>query len=110
MARLVEVAVERAVLASVRLGWNDGGLAGSSQRCPDPLVSVERLVGDQQVGLHRREKVVGADEVVSLAAAEEEADRIAERIDHGMDLGAQPSARAPDRLVRAPFLGAPALC
>src|SRR3954452_1981402 len=45
MARLVEVAVERAVLASVRLGWNDGGLAGSGQRCPDPLVSVERLVG-----------------------------------------------------------------
>src|SRR3954447_1379981 len=93
--RLVEVAVERAVLASVRLGWNDGGLAGSSQRCPDALVSVERLVGDQLVGLHRREKVVGADEVMSLAAAEEEADRIAERIDHGMDLGAQPSARGP---------------
>src|SRR6478735_4098996 len=73
MARPVEVAIGGAVLASVRLGWNDGGLARSSQRCPDPLVSVERLVGDQQVGLHRREKVVGADEVVSLAAAEEEA-------------------------------------
>ena len=72
--------------------------------------SASNAFGDQQVGLHRREKVVGADEVVSLAAAEEEADRIAERIDHGMDLGAQPSARAPDRLVRAPFLGAPALC
>jgi hypothetical protein len=30
--------------------------------------------------------------------------------DHGVDLGAQPAARAPDRLVLAIFFGAPALC
>jgi hypothetical protein len=32
--------------------------------------------------------VVGANQVVRLAAGQEEADRIAERIDRGVDLGA----------------------
>jgi hypothetical protein len=47
---------------------------------------------------------------VSLTAGQEEADRIAERIDHGVDLGAQSTARAPDCLVFAGFFFAPALC
>jgi hypothetical protein len=32
--------------------------------------------------------VVGADQIMSLAAGQVEAERIAERIDHGVDLGA----------------------
>src|ERR1700722_10297609 len=38
-----------------------------------------------------------------------EADRVPQGIDQGMDLGAQSTARAPDRLV-AIFFWAPALC
>jgi len=44
-----------------------------------------------------------------LAAGEEEADRVAQRIDQAVDLGAQFTERAPDRLILANFL-APALC
>ena len=54
--------------------------------------------------------MVGADQVVCLAPGQEEADRVAKRIDEGMDLGAQSAARAPDRLVLAGFFLAPALC
>ena len=55
-------------------------------------------------------KVIGADQIVSLAAGQEEADRIAEGIDQGVDFGAQSAARAADRLVLAGFFWAPALC
>ena len=54
--------------------------------------------------------MIGADKVVCLAAGQVEADRIANRIDKGMDLGAQPAAGAADGLVFASFFWAPALC
>jgi hypothetical protein len=54
--------------------------------------------------------VVGPDQVVCFAAGQEEADRVAQRIDQGVDLGAQSAARAPDRLVLTSFFWAPALC
>jgi hypothetical protein len=47
--------------------------------------------------------VVRAFQVVCLAAGQEEADRIAECIDQGVDFGAQSTTRAPDRLVFAGF-------
>jgi len=47
---------------------------------------------------------------VCLAAGQEEADRVAQRIDQGVYLGAQSAARSPDRLVFAGFFSAPALC
>jgi hypothetical protein len=54
--------------------------------------------------------VVGADEIMCLAPTQEEPDRVAQRIDQGMDLGAQSAARSPDRLILAGFFCAPALC
>jgi hypothetical protein len=45
-----------------------------------------------------------------LTAGEMKADRIAERIHQGVDLGGQPALAAPNRLVFASFLGAPAAC
>jgi hypothetical protein len=47
---------------------------------------------------------------VLLTAGQMKADRIAERIHQGMDLGGQPALAAPDRLVWPSFLGAPAAC
>ena len=85
------------------------GLPGRGQRFEDPLVGIERLVGDQRIGLHRGQKVVGSHQIVRLAAGQKEADRVPQSIDQGMDLGAQSAARAPDRLV-AVFFWAPALC
>ena len=54
--------------------------------------------------------MVGADQIMRLSAGQVEADRIAKRIDQGVDLGAQAAARTPDRLVFASFFWAPALC
>jgi hypothetical protein len=54
--------------------------------------------------------VLCAHKVVRLAAGQEEAERIAQRVDQCMDLGAQSATRSPDRLVLADFFGAPALC
>ena len=76
----------------------------------DAFIGVERFVGDQRIGLHRGQQVVCSHEVVCLAAGQEKAERIAERIDQCMDLGAQSAARTPDRLVLAGFFWAPALC
>jgi hypothetical protein len=54
--------------------------------------------------------VVGTDQIVSLAAGQVEADRVAECVDHRVDFGAQSTARSADRLVLAGFFLAPALC
>ena len=54
--------------------------------------------------------MVGAEEIMRLAAGQGEIDRIAERVDESVDFGAQPAARAADRLVLAGFFWAPALC
>ena len=54
---------------------------------------------------------VGTLEVVRLPGREGKAGRVAERVDRGVDLGAQAASAAPDRLVvGAVFLTAPALC
>jgi hypothetical protein len=46
-----------------------------------------------------------------LPGREREADRVAQGVHHGVDLGAQAAAAAPDRFVGlAVFLAAPALC
>jgi hypothetical protein len=42
------------------------GLASLGERRDDPFIGVERLVGDEHVGLHRGQQVVGADQVVHL--------------------------------------------
>ena len=43
--------------------------------------------------------VIGSDEIMGFATAQVESDGISERIDGGVDFGAQSSARAADRLV-----------
>ena len=54
--------------------------------------------------------MVGAKQVMGLAAGENKGDRIAERVDQGMDFRAQSSSGSPDGLVFADFFFAPALC
>lgn len=60
-------------------------------RWPDHLrFGVECLVGDQCVGRHVRQQVIGAGQIVNLPAGQMEADGIAKRIHQGIDLRAQP--------------------
>jgi hypothetical protein len=47
---------------------------------------------------------------MGLARRQDEVQRIAQRVDKRMNLGAQPALAAPDRLVFAVFFCAPALC
>jgi hypothetical protein len=54
--------------------------------------------------------MVGALQIMGLAASQEETHRISKRIGQGVDLRAQSATRSPDRLVLAVFFLAPALC
>jgi hypothetical protein len=47
---------------------------------------------------------------MGLSRRQDEVQRIAQRIDKRMNLGAQPAFAAPDRLAFAVFFCAPALC
>jgi hypothetical protein len=110
MTRRIKLSVIVARRGPIGPGRDHRGLASRRQRFEDARVGVERLVSDQCIGLDRGEQVVSPDQVVCLAASQEEAEWVAERVDQCVDLGAQSAARAPDRLVLAGFFWAPALC
>src|SRR5689334_1150796 len=110
VTRLVEVLVVRARVLAVGVGRDHGRLAGLLQGSEDALVGVERLVGDQRVRGELGQQDIGAFEVVRLPQRGREPGRVAERVHERVDLGAQAAPAAPDRLVAAPFLTAPALC
>ena len=110
VACLVEVLVVGARYRAIDLGRDHRDLVGGGERLDHPGIGVERLVGEQGVGGERGQEGVGTLQVVRLARREQEADRVAERIDQGVDLGTQPAFAAADRLVFAGFFCAPALC
>src|SRR6476646_2199154 len=110
MARGIKLLVIVARRGPVGSRRDHRGLAGGGQWRKDASIGVERLVGDQRIGLHRGQQVVRPLQVVCLAAGQEEVDRVAQRVDQGVDLGAQSAARAPDCLVLTSFFWAPALC
>jgi hypothetical protein len=107
---LVEVCVEGAGCRPGLPRWDHGCLAGLGQRFEHPLVGIEGFVGNERLGLKLRQQGIGSSQIVLLTAGEMKADRIAERIHQRVDLGGQPALAAPDRLVFASFLGAPAAC
>ena len=108
MARFGEVGVKRAGCGAVSLERNDGGFAGP-QGLDDPLIGIIGLIGDQQIGFDLRQQGVGAGQVVNLSRGQPEGQRVAERVDQGMGLGAQPALAAAERLILVLFW-APALC
>src|SRR6186997_1241932 len=110
VACFVEILIVGARLLAARLGRDHRGPAGLRARPEDALLGVERLVGDRRGRGHVRQQRVRTLQLVRLPRREGEAGRVAERVHERMDLGAQAAAAAPDRLVAAPFLIAPALC
>lgn len=110
MTSFKEVSIIFTTDLAIGLGRNDCDLAGYGERHKDPFIGVECLVGDEYTGLHGWQKVIGSDKIMRFAAGQEEADRIAQGIDQGVDFRAQSSARSADRLVFAGFFLAPALC
>jgi len=69
----------------------------------DVAVGVVTLVGDEGLRLDFGEQRLGLGDVMSLTAGQADRQRIAERIDDGVDLGCQPAARPPDRFRAAVF-------
>src|SRR6476659_4643025 len=110
MARGIKLLVIVARRGPVGSRRDHRGFAGGGQWRKDASIGVERLVGDQRIGLHRGQQVVRPLQVVCLAAGQEEVDRVAQRVDQGVDLGAQSAALAPDCVVLTSFFWAPALC
>ncbi len=110
VARLVHLFVIGALDFAVAFGRDHRCFACGEERLDDALVGVVGFVGQQDVGLHLRQRRVGTFQIVGLAGGEQEGDRIAKGVDQGMDLGAQAALAAPDRLVFAEFFLAPALC
>jgi hypothetical protein len=125
----VALAIKRSVIVAQRgpVGprWDHGGFARGGRRLEDAFVGVERppppafagagfrrgrLVGDQHIGRHRGQEVVRSHQVVRLAAGQDKAERIAERIDQCMDLGALSPPRERPIAWSSPAFLAPALC
>jgi len=103
VARLVQFLVVGALNRSITLGRNDELFSCRKQRLDDAFIGIESLVCQQGVGLHLGQKHVGTLQIMGLPRSQEEGQRIAEGVDHGMDFGAQPAFAAPDRLVFAVF-------
>ena len=110
MPGLIEVFVKGARCRPGLPRWDDRRLAGLGQRLEHPRVGIERLVGNERLGLKLWEQGIGSSQIVLLTTGEMKAGWIAERIHQGVDLGGQPALAAPDGLVRPSFLGAPAAC
>jgi hypothetical protein len=87
----------------VCFGRDDDGLVFVCQHGDDAFIGVERLVGDEQIGGHARQKLIGANQVMGVAAARGECRWLAQSIHEGMNFGAQSAAGSPDGLVAAGF-------
>ena len=110
MPRRVHVAIEFPGLLAICLRRDYRGLSRGGEWFDYPLVGIEGLIGEQHISLHVRQELVSPNQVMCLTTGQMKANRIAERINQGMDFGAQSAARPPDRLVHAGFFLAPALC
>ena len=110
VASLVEVFVVISLDLAVGFGRDRRSLARLLPGNQNPLVCVKAFVGEQDVSLKRWQQYVGSVQIAGLPAGEMKADRVAQSIYGGVNLGAQSAFAAPDGLIRAPFFSAPALC
>ncbi len=105
----VEGEVALAADLAVGLG-RDHRLDAAHNQGSNEAVGVVTLVSDDGLRLDLGEERFGLRDIVNLTAGQADRQRIAERVDDGVDLGRQSAARPPDRFLAAVFLGAPALC
>jgi hypothetical protein len=99
MASLVKLIVLFALHHAVGLRWNHGNFTRLLPRDQDALVGVEALVGEQNISVQLRQQYIGPFQIAGLSAGEMKSNGIAERVDGGVNLGAQPALAAPDGLL-----------
>jgi hypothetical protein len=103
MALFVEFAIEFTRRQAVWSGRDDGGFASRRQRVEDSAIGIEGAICDQQVGGHMRQQRISPGQVVRLSRGQQQAQRIAERVNQRMDLAAQTAAAAAKCLVLSFF-------
>ena len=110
MPSLVEVSVIFARLFVRYPGRNDHCFALVQERLDQPGLGIVGLVGNDSLRGCVLEQDIGSLEIMGLPWREKKACRVAQRIDRGMDLGAQAASAASEGLFvwTPPF--APALC
>ena len=99
MVRLVERLIELAGRCSVLPRRDYSGFPGTRERFENTLIGIIGLVGEQHLGGHLRLQRVGADQIIGLSWGQQEAQRVAERVDQSVDFGAQSALAAADRLI-----------
>src|SRR3954453_119980 len=70
MPGLVEVFVKGARCRPGLPRWDDRHLAGLGQRREHPRVGIERLVGNERLGLKLRQQGIGSSQIVLLTTGE----------------------------------------
>jgi hypothetical protein len=93
-----------------RAARGDYGLSFGFCNSSAKAIRVIALVGKQVLKGKTADQLLGLADVMRLARSQNEANRIAEGIDADVDLCAQAAARAPNRLIFAAPLLAPAAC
>jgi hypothetical protein len=88
---------------AVGLGRNHRGFPGLCQWLEYPLIRIVAFVRNDDRHVERTQQDIGSVQVAGLAGREQKAGRIAEGIDGGMNLRAQPAFAASDRLVATVF-------
>jgi len=115
----ITVFVEGCVEGSPRCGnrpSRDDRLCARSGDRIHGASAIIAFVGQNMVRTQSSEERVDLGDVVAFAAGQNEADRVAQSVGRGMDLGAQPALGASQRVSFKPifgsiaFFGAPALC
>ena len=99
MALFVEFAIEVARRQTVWSRRDYSGFASRRQRVEHSTIGIEGAICDQQVGGHVRQQCISPGQVVRLSRRQQQVQRIAERVDQRMDLGAQTAAAAAKCLV-----------
>ena len=90
MAIFVKFLVIFALYLAVGFGWNHGNFARLLPGDQDLLVGVEALVGGQNVSVQLRQQCIGPFQIAGSSTGEMKSNWIAERVDGGVNLGAQP--------------------
>ena len=89
VARFVELLVVVALRFAAGFWRNHSAFASCGKRLKHALISIKGPIGDYGIGFDRRKKGIGTIQIVGLARREMEAGWVAQRIDCGVDFGAQ---------------------
>ena len=110
MTRLESRFVIGTLVSAIAPGWDHGGFSRGAKRVDHTLIGIECFVCQQSVSLHPRQQCVGAFQIMGFAWGQKETEWVAQSVNQRVDFGAQAAVAGPDRLVRAAFFWAPALC